>query len=330
MFEAFDRVNKLIVDDVDADIIQYIIIRHGILGLDATHVAPLLPVIKSLYEEYVGGQEPHEMQAPYGPIVADMIQDGLNLSRLGGLVKVTDLKIPLPQAGAVMCFLNAYPQFWPKLQSLVPAIKFNSGAADSMGGGLFTPHDCVIHMSALAVPPGVFVRLLVHEIGHATFERILLDHKPMPEKLNLNKVPEMLAPFAHQGPSIPSDTLQEYGRQCEEIHNYWTGMSVLAQTFYQAWLTLSKHHGQHLLGLDLWRVPPVWRMTPERRRRYQADNFGEFCAETFMLFAMGDLASFVAAIMADGSIGPDVRIAWRNAWHVLEAVASPILGPRTG
>jgi hypothetical protein len=90
---------------------------------------------------------------------------------------------------------------------------------------------------------------------------------------------------------------------------------------------LRQNDGQHLVGLDLWQDPSPKRnrLSPDQRRTYQAGGFDEFCAEVFMQFAMGDL---YPRVLAAGTMGAEVALAWRNAWHVLVAVASPILGPR--
>jgi len=72
----------------------------------------------------------------------------------------------------------------------------------------------VIYMSKLlSTPPGVFVRLLVHEMGHATFEKILLHDSSMPHELDANKVPEMLAHFG-TGVPIEKGELSDLGRRC--------------------------------------------------------------------------------------------------------------------
>jgi hypothetical protein len=175
----------------------------------------------------------------------------------------------------------------------------------------------MIYISKLpATPPGAFVRLLVHETGHATFEAILLGDRPMPHGLCTDPKPEVF--------ELPPTELVQADR---EIRAYWDEMSASAKLFFNAWLTLRQHHGKHLLGLDLWQDPRGNRLDPEQRRRYQAGKFDEFCAETFMLYAMGDLEPHIMAI-PDDTVHVDVKTAWTNARTVLDDVASPILGPR--
>jgi hypothetical protein len=136
----------------------------------------------------------------------------------------------------------------------------------------------------------------------------------------------MLACFG-TGVPIEEGELSDLGRRCQEIHAYWDTMSARAKAFYRAWLTLRADDGKHLLGLDLWQDPHANRLSPGQRRRYQAGKFDEFCAEVFMQFAMGDLYPHVLAVLSANTIDPDVRTAWQNVWQVLDAVASPILGP---
>jgi hypothetical protein len=118
--------------------------------------------------------------------------------------------------------------------------------------------------------------------------------------------------------------LWDRSQQCQEIQLFWDNMSDLAKTLYQAWRRLRRDYGAQLLGIDLWEDPRRNRLSPEQRRRYQAGNFGEFCAEVFMLYAMGDLQAHVLAILAS-DIDEDVQTAWKNAWYVLQTVAAPIL-----
>lgn len=254
--------------------------------------------------------------------------------RLGQLIGQPDLSIPEPKASAVMCFLDAYPEFFPKLAATTPvtgvkAIAFNSSTANSWGGGVFNHmNDCTIHLSELKdTTPSAFARLLVHEMGHATFQRMLLNSQPLPLMVDRCTVSELLDNFAAQT-AIAETLLTELSTTTLRLQHYWTALPAAAKTFYHSWLILRRNKGQHLLGMDLGKAPNMALLTPSRRQSYQANDFSEFCAETFMQYAMGDLHPHVRAILANGAIGADVKVAWCRAWHILDLVAAPILGQR--
>lgn len=317
LFAAFDpdHVRAVIGDSLDAAIVQQVL-RRGGLGLDATRLAEPVGAIRAGYVDADRRVDPAD---PYHQVVRDLLADRPALTRLRQLVADPDLDVPLPQAGAVIRFLDAYPQFWAALVPKIKTIRFESRTADARGGGLFNlQDDRVIYLSKLrATPPGAYVRLFVHETGHATFETVLLDGRRMPYELDTDNVSGLIGRNA-------SDT----GRLTQEVQGYWDAMSAPAKTFYHAWSTLRADRGRHLLGLDLWQDPVGNRLSPDQRRTYQAGSFGEFCAEVFMQYAMGDLHPHVEAVLADHTTPVDVRTAWRNAWHVLDAVAAPILGDR--
>ncbi|MEO6089630.1 MAG: hypothetical protein ABIQ18_41635 [Umezawaea sp.] len=318
LFAAFGpaRVGDLVWDNLDGGIVQHLMARGGLL-------TELVGTIKKRYQEVAEGHPAAEAGELHGPIIDEVVglllEERAELAALRPLVADGELDIPLPQAAAVIRFIKAYPEFWPKVMSRVKEVRFNSRAADGRGGGLFDRG--MIYISKLpATPPGAFVRLLVHETGHATFEGILLGGRPMPHELDADPTPEMFE-------RLPTGLVQVSVQADQKIRTYWDGMSASAKLFYNAWLTLRQDHGQHLLGLDLWQDPRRNRLDPEQRRRYQAGKFDEFCAETFMLYAMGDLEPHITAVL-DDTVHVDVKTAWTNARTVLDDVARPILGPR--
>lgn len=304
--------------DIDNAAIMQIVIQRGGLSL-----AQLLKAIRVRYLERAGHGPADPglaaaIIAEYDTIVETLMGCRPALDRLRTLLSVEDLVVPAPQAAAVMCFHDAYPQFWSSLDKTI-VIKFNSSDADSRGGGLFK--DNVVHMSALpCTPPGAFVRLFVHELGHASFERILLENKNMPVDICTYAVPDLADPHADPG--------SDGGGRRAELLAYWNAMTPQAKLLYEAWLTLRHENGKWLVGLDLWEDPKGNRLWPGQRRPYQANSFSEFCAETFMLFAMGDLHDHVQVVLDNPEFGADVQMAWRKAWRVLTEVAGPILGPR--
>jgi hypothetical protein len=303
-------------DSTDGGIVELIIRsggQHFTIANLTTHVA----TIKKVFHPVPLYAAPPAVTEYEYAIVRQLTACQPALAGLRNLIGDQALDIPLPQADAVMCFCTAYPRVWPKLVNAKIPVKFNSRTSDTRGGGLFDRNQ--IYLSKLfGTPAGAFVRLLVHEIGHALFEVTLLNFGKMPHDLATDKVADLARPVAQS-------VLRDLSANCQDIQRFWDGMSAQAKIFYQAWRTLRQGGGAHLLGLDLWEDPVGNRLAPSQRRPYQANDFGEFCAEVFMLYAMGDLQPYVLALLADGGIPQNVKIAWKNAWHVLELVASPIL-----
>jgi hypothetical protein len=304
-------------DSIAGGIVELIIRRDG-RDFSITDLEAHVSKIKSARS---GPARPGLALMPYEQEIARQLTACQpSLAALRTLTEDQDLDVPPPQAAAVIRFHETYPQVWPQLVTAGVKVKFNSRSSDARGGALFDNNT--IHISKLLVTPaGAFVRLLVHEIGHALFETKLLDKKTMPHDLVVDKLTDLSRP-------VEQAALREQSKKCQEIRDFWDGMSGPAKTLYQAWRTLRRNGGEHLPGIDLWQDPRANRLSPEQRQQYQAGNFGEFCAEVFMLYALGDLQAHVLAVLSRSGIGQDVKTAWKNAWHVLETKAAPILGPR--
>ncbi|NUT51262.1 MAG: hypothetical protein HOV94_28765 [Saccharothrix sp.] len=332
LFTAFDpmELDVVVHDTVEAGIVELVIAGGG-YGVTATTMSATVAAVKRRYLAIAGGQATAEPDEPHLVVITTLLAARPKLVTLCGLVGTPDLDLPLPHAAAFVHVTEVYPGFWTALAHKGVRFRFKSSRADGRGGGLFEQSENTIHMSLLPVtPPGAFIRLLVHETGHALFETALLDDRPMPVPMSAGAVFGLPAQFAPLPPGThePKDLSRE-GLEIEQFQAYWDGMSPAAKAFFHAWTVLRRHRSS-LLGLELWRDPKDNRLSPEQRRSYQADSFSEFCAETFMQFAMGDLHPYLVALLGDHGLHPDVRAAWRLAWHVLETVAAPILGPRHG
>ncbi|GAB2961051.1 hypothetical protein [Saccharothrix stipae] len=332
LFAAFDpdALVMTINDTTEAGIIQLIIAGGG-YGMTAATLEEPVARIKTRYLALSDGHATVDPAEPHVVILSTMLAAKSKLVSLCDRVAVPDLDLPLPQAAAFVHFLEVYPAFWDNLVRKGCTIVFNSSRANSRGGGLFEPSENTIYMSLLGVtPPGAFVRLLVHETGHALFESTLLDDHPMPPLLTAGKAGGLPAEYDPLPSGVHEDKdLTQAGHEIQQLQDYWDRMSVHAKTFYHAWLILREHR-HHLLGLDLWRDPKRNRLSPEQRRSYQAGKFDEFCAEVFMQYAMGDLRPFLVTLLAAPEVEDLVKLAWRNAWQVLETIAAPLLGPRHG
>jgi hypothetical protein len=300
-------------------------VAAGIVGLivQIGGVGPgeLTQHVKSIRTSYESGVPLAQVDQRYRPIIQGMTSGRQALTRLRTLVGEPSLAIPLPQASAVMCFYDAYPHFWTKLTNRISGFQFNSDTADAGGCGLFKNNT--IYISNLPfTPPGAYVRLLVHEIGHAAFEKVLLNKTTMPTELRTDTVQSLQGPLTG---SSGDSTWTVRNEECTKIRRYWKTMSPAAKIFYQSWRILRAQDGHHLLGTDMWQTRRSVHISVEARRKYQADSFDEFCAESFMLFAMGDLHSHVMALLTDNTVSVNVKTAWRNAWWILSMIAGPIL-----
>jgi hypothetical protein len=310
------HLNVEITDSIDAGIVE-LIIRCGGRDFSTAGLRTHVSRIKSVYRL---SPVPVVTTDHENAIARQLTACEPSLPELRTVAGDQTLDIPLPQAAAVISFLKTYPQVWGKLGEAKVPVKFNSSKSASRGGGLF--ENNTIYMSKLLVTPaGAFVRLFVHEIGHALFETTLLNNKTMPHEL----VADKLTDLKRDAQTAPRDCI----KKCQKIQSFWDNMSDPAKTFYRAWRTLRQSGGKHLLGIDLWVDPQGNRLSPAQRLPYQAKNFGEFCAEVFMLYAMGDLQAHVVAVLNNGDINQNVKTAWKNSWHILETVAAPTLGPRS-
>ncbi|MBM7775339.1 hypothetical protein JOD54_005543 [Actinokineospora baliensis] len=308
-FDVFGpgRVQHLALDTTSGGVVQVLVVRGD------EQLAGLVPVVR---ERFLAGQAGADRHAE---AVTELLNARQALPTLRTLVGTPTLDIPLPQAAAVVKFFARYPDF---LATLPCKLVFASREANGRGGGVYKPAEQEIHISQMLVtPPGAFLRLLVHEIGHPMFELALLDHRPMPVMLATDDVTELRDRFDR----LDDSGLTKASESLAECQAYWNQMSSHAKTFYRSWRTL-RRADQYLLGLDLWEDPNGHRLSPRQRQAYQAEKFGEFCAETFMQYAMGDLHGHVMKLLADPTVPAGVKSAWRNAWSVVEELAERILG----
>lgn len=329
LFPAFDplKLQTRVADTTDGGITQLVIASGG-AGMTAVTLGAGVAKIKERYLAISDGAAVLDPGEPHAAIISALLAAKPKSTALCDLVGEPDLDLPLPHAAAVMAFIEAYPRFWGVLTGKC-RVAFRSSRADGRGGGLYEADT--IHLSGMiATPPGVFIRLLVHETGHATFEPTLLADRPMPPELTRGEVAGLPAKYDPLPPGRAEHlVLAQHGRDLRRVHDYWNLMSLDAKAFYHAWLTL-RGHRDRLLGLELWRDPKGNRLDGDQRQKYQAGSFSEFCAEVFMQYAIGDLHPYLVALLRDATVEPEVKVAWRNAWHVLDQVAAPILGPRAG
>jgi hypothetical protein len=171
-------------------------------------------------------------------------------------------------------FLDANPAFVDYLINANIGIIFRSSQARDLGG-LYVHAAKTVHLEdgVEGTSPGIFLRLLLHEMGHASFQQMLMTTDP--GVLNQDE-----------------------------------------QAFRDAWTVLRRNDGQYLLGLDLGQSGE-----PGARKKYQADDFMEFCAENFMhRVTAPDLLSrhLIAINKPSNRVPQDIRDAWRDAIAILD------------
>jgi hypothetical protein len=252
-------------------------------------------------------------------------------------------------------FVNRYPNFVANLRPrYVRDFVFGSREGLKQGGAVFVSAGRDLHVAALgAKPPEAFLRLMVHESGHAGFQRALLGGKPTTSVDNGTYFTKLqrrtqLATMLNQQPD-PTRTDLRRGRRAatavdpataaitkeladlednlREDDRTWDGMSADAKELYRAWQTLRVNNGEKMIGVDLGRKPNKKgeEMNPAQRRAYQAGEFSEFCAESFMHLAMGDLDTHDTTIQTRPDVSDDVKQAWTTTRRVLHKYGDPIL-----
>ncbi|MBE1489283.1 hypothetical protein [Plantactinospora soyae] len=247
--------------------------------------------------------------------------------------------IPRAQIERLNRFLSDHPQLVAAFRRNGLSFKFNADLARKIGG-LYTHGDKTIHMEELpGLAPEVFLRLFLHEAGHATFQRALLRGQELPAILDKADGLNLLIRLENVGrtmadPSGPAQSL--LGRpQLEHLQEELTTiqetledqapvaafeqLSADAQRMYRAWLVLRESGGAGLLAIAL-----VGFASEGERRIYQADTFIEFLAEVFMQTAMGDIAVHLRRVLDEEGDSP-IGQAWAAVRDILVKYAVPIL-----
>ncbi|MFI5957391.1 hypothetical protein [Cryptosporangium sp. NPDC051539] len=218
--------------------------------------------------------------------------------------------VTVAQQHAVNGFLAAHPRFWPNIQMCLSTVVWGSKWTKDWGGFVYyhTYQDAMVQFnqelhvrSEPETAPQNFLRLFLHETGHACFERLLR------HDLSISPVVAQHVPPHRVQASYEITMIGD--------------LPPAARLFYDAWMELKHDNGAGFCCLDLGADRTNGRMSPAQRRKYQADDFSEFCAEMFMMYAMGDLPTFMKGLEPDTA---DSR-AWVSALAVLDFWAKPIL-----
>jgi hypothetical protein len=240
--------------------------------------------------------------------------------------------ITAPQCSALRAWLGMHPDYLVNLNGL--GVKgFVFGSKDISDVGEYLGGKREVHMSAQPDKPAdAFVRLVLHESGHAGFQRALIG-ETLTSKSKIDNARafgalkkyvtyiQQRAVAANAGlPDPPRTQAVNDGEQL------WARLSPNAQRYYQAWMTLQQNNGEFLIGVDQGRASNDVDMTEVNRQKYQANTFIEICAEGFSTFAMGDVDVFDAVIQSHEDVPDNVRDAWSELHSVLREVGGPLLG----
>lgn len=276
-------------------------------------------------------------------IALDMHETEEARGRLGSMIEATRVEyLPAAQARIAAEFLRDNPSLAAALKAAGVSYKFASGTAASYGEGVLI--NGVIHIGALdAESPGTFLRMMLHETGHALYQRAVLPPDRFPDgKLPLfwdkGNAPDLYrererlideAEDAGLSPDDPPFAAKIAGIDAElaagDAEAVWDAMPENTRTLYQAWSWLRTDKGRHLLGLDLGA-----NRRQAERQSYQAETFTEFCAETFMQVATGDINAHIVKIMDDDTVPAEIKEAWMDSVRVLDTYAEQrILGRPT-
>ncbi len=205
-------------------------------------------------------------------------------------------------------FLEMHPDFKDSLKSV--SFNFLSAEANKLGG-LYQDNTVHIEADRGQQSPEVFMRLLLHEIGHATFQKMLLNvrDQPLGEDAAKDK----------PGKSTEVDEL------AKELEGRIAPLNADGKALYDAWMTLKNNGGQNLFVVGLGSVGDL-----KARRDYQIGSFNEFCAETFMHVVNAGAAwkEHVQAMLEnpEGNVPEEHQQAWRTIVDVMDRYVPQITG----
>ncbi|MGD9932219.1 MAG: hypothetical protein AB7T37_00730 [Dehalococcoidia bacterium] len=216
--------------------------------------------------------------------------------------------LPESQSAALAGFLNMHPDFKNQLKGV--KFKFGSEAFEVKNlGGLFT-RDNTVHIEPQD-DPEAFMKLLLHELGHATFQKMLLEDPSA----------ALGEAAAKDTPAGPEEALQSVDKVLEQRTK---PLNDDGKKLYDAWRALKAAGATSLFAVR------IGERGEQDRREYQAANFNEFCAETFMHVARDQDAwlAHIGAIVGDADMPNAIKDAWKAVRDILAKYAESILGTK--
>jgi hypothetical protein len=176
-------------------------------------------------------------------------------------------------------------------------LKIKLGSTKGAGGQTFSLGQYEAGARTAHVEPAVggdrrehFMRVLLHEIGHGTFQQELL-LAPLEELTNKGKVDSAVLSQTEQGK-----------------------FSADGMLMFRAWEVLRRNGRQYMFGASMSAADDA-----QSRQAYQAATFTEFCAESFMHMAVevSALIAHTTALRQDANTPPEVIRAWADVFGIL-------------
>jgi hypothetical protein len=303
-------------------------------------LADLLGLIPQVYQLYIGEVQITDPNNLAFKVMQQIQATDTATTTLG---QSLDTKVPINprNAAAFNRILDQHPEFLKFMQQRQLGFKFNSSEAKGIGGMYKRKGGPggTVHLDPVAgkEPPDIFLRAFIHEIGHGTFQQLLLKEK-LDSKTSKDGFIAMRARYAvvtaALNQQIANDTIQGHQRKQRDMGAVAQLAPLLSEQahleellpqeeakftrdgkkMYDAWQILRANQGQHMLGVDLGKVASA-----EQRKGYQAATFEEFCAESFMHVVKepGALTDHVQALGANGQTPPNVMQAWVTTLGIL-------------
>ncbi|HEV7656514.1 MAG TPA: hypothetical protein VGP36_17505 [Mycobacteriales bacterium] len=283
--------------------------------------------IGAAYDQLAGGGQVGLNDA----LAVDMYQT--EVARTGLKQQLTVVgSIPSAQARFTYAFLDANRPLLAYLKQDNLRYHFGAGGLRAWGEGLY--ENKTVYLGKLDLEsPQSFLNMLLHETGHATYQRLLVPDGALPGN---GKVPRFWAGGEAQDLEVERTqleqavtTAQAAGQPVppgivarladiraifdrERPGEPWGKLPAETRELYDAWTVLRQGKGLYLLG-----VPFTSGADADFRKGYQAEAFGEFIAETFFLTATGELDGHIRTMRTAPGIPDDVRQAWQVTDRIL-------------
>ena len=320
------------------------LVRSALLALNMTQLTQgeLIKTIKdaiAIFEQIKDLPDNAVRQLPLG--IAEVALAMRTRTRLEdtlrSLVRIDQPHVlPLHQIQELTTFLDRNRGLAKYLSDNGIGFLFGSDKARGQGGGVFKNGN--IHtLGKEDLPARQWLQLVIHEAGHATYQRLLLGQPTPPNYLDTGTLGELRAeitrlraaadtegiPLEDAGSSFNGRYLaiqQDFAANGADA--LWKKTSKDAQDLYTAWIVLRQNGGKDMQGIDMGP-----KMSPPERLDYQAKNFIEFIAESFMHVATGEIKAHWEHISTDASVSPEAKAAWQTAMGILDKhVRQAVLG----
>jgi hypothetical protein len=287
-------------------------------------VAALFDKIKDMPDDAVAGLEAvNHLEVALAMRRRKLVQD-----ELAQYIRIDRADaVPLPQLRILIDFMSRNPDFAAYARGEKIGLVFDSGVASDQGGGIFAGGDVHLHGQQDLLPDR-YLRLVLHEFGHGTYQRKVMPELPSKAfdrggYANLRKeMARLREAAAAEGAAdvTRSSVAARYASLEAEMAKKkyakeWADMSADARTLHDAWDVI-RQQNDYFQGVDLG-----GDKTPASRQAYQKGWLTEFCAETFMLVATGEIAEHLDYIRTTDGIPAEVKAAWEDSVRILDQYA---------